>query len=194
MKKLNKALIGLLAGSISLTACAGQYDNNYYSSNRHSSHTFFDTASVQAVTPVYNRVEKRIPTQHCSPQSNYSSSHYSTSRNTSSHNNAATTIIGGLIGGAIGNKLGHNKSNKRVGAAAGALLGAAIASDINHNQPRNSYTSNNRCSTRYESHYTQEVVAYNVSYQYRGQIYHTRTQQHPGNQIRLKLQLEPQLY
>jgi uncharacterized protein YcfJ len=188
MKTLNKALIGLLVGSISLTACAGQYNNKPHSTNRHSTHVFYDFVPVQAVTPVYGRVEQRIPTQYCSPQTNYSTSHYSSPRNS-----ATSTIIGGLIGGAIGNNLGHNKSNKRVGAAAGAILGAAIASDLNHSQSYNSY-NNNRCSTRYESRYTQEVIAYNVSYQYRGQVYHTRTQQHPGNRIKVKLQFEPQFY
>ncbi|ATC94283.1 hypothetical protein [Pseudoalteromonas tunicata] len=35
------------------------------------------------------------------------------------------------------------------------------------------------------------VIGYNVSYKYRGQVFDTFTEQHPGNYISVKLNIEP---
>ncbi len=165
-------IASLVISLVSLPAYAG-HGQQY---NYRSKGQFYDYAKVESVTPIVETVEHRIPRQ-CR--------HYS---NANDHHRSATPmILGGIIGAALGNELGHRKSNKRVGAVAGGILGASIGSDINRRQP------SHRCETQYDIEYEQQVVAYDVSYRYRGQTFHTQTQQHPGKRIQLKLHVEPVL-
>jgi uncharacterized protein YcfJ len=142
-------------------------------------------AKVTRAQPIYQTVTQRVPQQSC---------HIETVAYHQPGRNASTaTVMGGLIGAAIGNELGHSKRNKQVGAVAGGLLGAAIASDASRSGPSSStrYRDEQVCHTSYHTQHTRELVGYDVSYRYQGKHYHTRTAQHPGDRIRVNVDVRP---
>jgi uncharacterized protein YcfJ len=101
-----------------------------------------------------------------------------------------------IIGGAIGNAVGHNKSNQRVGAVLGAVLGHSIGRDIVRNRDRGGYTDYQtvqRCETVYQEHEEERLIGYDVTYLYNGAEYAIRTETDPGEQIRLRVNVQPVL-
>lgn len=154
-----------------------------------------DYARVTQVTPIYETITIKEPYQQCYMEERVVRDHHSRRNNSS----ATPTIIGALIGGAIGNELGHNKSNKRVGAVAGAILGGSIANDLKqrpHYGNRNNHytTSEQVCNTRHRTRHEQQITAYNVDYKYRGKRYSTIMNSHPGDRIRVEVDVRPAHY
>lgn len=47
------------------------------------------------------------------------------------------------------------------------------------------------CDTHNEISYEQKIVAYKVTYQYRGKIYKTRTKIHPGDRLKVQVSVTP---
>ncbi|MBR9883968.1 MAG: glycine zipper 2TM domain-containing protein [Oceanospirillales bacterium] len=92
-------------------------------------------------------------------------------------------IVGALAGGVVGNMIGREHDNALVGTVAGALIGSAGA-DIIVSQGRISHRGK-ECVSRHKLKYHQQPVAYRVRYIYRGQVYTTRTREHPGRYIEI---------
>ncbi len=140
-----------------------------------------DYAKVTDVRPVYETVAYQQPRQQCWQEAVHSAPRSHTA-----------PILGAIIGGAIGNELGSGKRNKQVGAVVGAALGASVGNDIRnrHAAPATTHYAQ-RCQTVYDTQYRNEVVAYDVTYSYRGQLYSTRMSQHPGKQIPVNVRVEP---
>lgn len=74
---------------------------------------------------------------------------------------------------------------------AGAVIGGSVA---NNRARRGGYVetggyvrrgSREVCDTRTEYRSDEQVVGYDVGYRYNGRIYHTRTDRHPGDRIRV---------
>jgi uncharacterized protein YcfJ len=151
--------------------------------------SYTDYAKVTNVSPIYETITIREPHKQCHLE-----------ERTVRHSNprsATPTILGALIGGAIGNGLGHNKSNKRVGAVAGAILGGSIASDLNRNNQhhkRHQTKTERICSTSYSTRHEKQVSGYNVDYKYRGHIYNTIMDTHPGDRIQVAVDVSPIAY
>ncbi|GAA0356639.1 glycine zipper 2TM domain-containing protein [Bowmanella denitrificans] len=136
----------------------------------------YDYAKVKQVTPIYETILlSSEPEQVC----------YTTGR----RHDATPTVVGAIIGGAVGHALGHSSSNKKVGMVAGAALGGAIGHDVG----RNSYRQ--VCETRPGTQRRiRELTGYDVTYQYKGDLYHTVTQQHPGKRLKVKINVSPAFY
>lgn len=158
--------------------------------------SFTDYAQVVSAEPVYETVLSSRPSESCWNERVRPAKYYR------GHGAESGTpvLIGALIGGALGNELGHHKSNKRVGAVLGGLLGGSIARDVtrqNHaerehyDSHRAGYKTVRRCETTYEEVEQQQLVGYDVSYRYRGQLFHTRTAQHPGKKVPLRISVSP---
>ncbi|MDX1695663.1 MAG: glycine zipper 2TM domain-containing protein [Ketobacteraceae bacterium] len=146
----------------------------------------YDYATVLNATPVTRIFTYQQPRQECWVETVERGQHREYS--------ATGTLLGGVIGAAIGNKLGHKKRNKQMGAVAGALLGASIGNDISRrNAPRHGgYTEQvEKCRTVQETIEEERVVAYDVTYRYRGKTYHTRTESDPGDSLKLRLSVTP---
>ncbi|MEJ2655107.1 MAG: glycine zipper 2TM domain-containing protein [Acidihalobacter sp.] len=98
------------------------------------------------------------------------------------------TIIGAVIGGVIGHQFGHD-GRYTASTAAGALLGGAIGNNLSQRGAQ-TYTVSEpvqRCEVRHSRRTVQQVVAYRVSYRYRGQVYTTRMPYEPGRFIRVRV-------
>ncbi len=163
---------------ISSTTHAERYNHH---TKKHYSTTHYDYARVVAVEPIYQQVKYYEPQQEC---------HYER-RRIRGGNNTTAIIVGSLLGGALGNELGHNKSNKRVGAVAGAILGGSIANDVTRG--KRTYHSQNEqvCTTTQQVRYHEKITGYNVGYKYRGKTYYTQTGRHPGDEIKIAVDIRP---
>ena len=201
--KLNKITTSLLVagliGVTSMPAAAEKYKN--YSDN-----SSYDYARVVDVTPIVETYRVNNPVEKCwNERVSVRDNHYPNRR----YKNKTRTpeIVGALIGAAVGNQLGKKGGGKArdVATVAGAVLGGSIGRDVKHqNQARRDYhhsRHHNRHQTRYETvercevhdAYTtkEEVVAYDVAYKYRGNVFHTQMNQHPGDKIKVKVTVDP---
>ncbi len=178
----------LLAASVQ----AGHRNNN----------SFVDYAKVVSAEPHYETVVRSEPSESCWNERVQRSS-YNRHRHGYRGENATPVLIGALLGGALGNELGHHKRNKQVGAVLGGLLGGSIARDVSRNQAERydsrhanqdnyrEYATVQRCETNYRDVEEQQLVGYEVSYRYRGQIYHTQSNEHPGERLQLQVSIVP---
>ena len=98
------------------------------------------------------------------------------------------SLFGGILGGLIGNQFGGG-SGKKALTVVGALAGSSIARDAakrRHHQPR---TPTRVCRTSYTSETVDEINAYDVTYEYQGQQFNKRMSEHPGDSVRVRVQL-----
>jgi uncharacterized protein YcfJ len=173
MKKTNliAAAVGFGLLMVSQASLAGKY---------------YDTARVLKVKPIFQTVQVNHPREQC-----WSEPVYHRSGRTS----AVPMISGAILGGAIGNQFGKGSGRKAL-TVAGMLLGGAIGSDIAH---ANSYdrgysTMERRCRVVDSYSSRQEVVGYRVKYRHNGVNHWTRTQEHPGRYINVKVKVRPDRY
>ncbi|MEJ2668889.1 MAG: hypothetical protein P8077_01040 [Gammaproteobacteria bacterium] len=128
--------------------------------------------------PIYETRTVSVPRQECwQEQVSYRSS----------GDSATGTLLGSVIGASLGNELGHEKRNKQVGAVVGAVLGGSIAHDLTrHNGGASRRRTEQRCHTVYDQHRERTLVGYRVKYIYRGEVFRTRMDHHPGDRIRIR--------
>jgi len=127
-------------------------------------------------------------------------------------------VLGGFIGNQIGRSHGHgNRHGNRYGyrhgyrqgkrhgqghghhdnrvaaTVAGAVIGGAIASGVQYRKyPARYYNEVTQvCSTETSWHDEERVVAWDVSYRYRGQVYHSRMDEPPGERIQVRVNVAP---
>lgn len=201
MKKLN------LRRSVSSLSIAALVSGSLFSSSSafatyKRGSGFVDYANVTDVQPVYETVVKTVPVERCwneRVKPDYHRAHGHHRRN----NSATPALLGAIIGGALGNELGHRKRNKQFGVAIGGILGASIGQDIGRQQAAerghygearhsaNHYRVVERCGVEHERYEEQELVGYEVSYRYRGNHYSTVTDNHPGDKLKVHINVLP---
>ncbi|MDJ0807203.1 MAG: glycine zipper 2TM domain-containing protein [Gammaproteobacteria bacterium] len=147
---------------------------------------FQDTAKVLDVEPIYETIAVSQPEEHCWDED---VSYYEPGRK-----QYTGTVLGSVIGGTLANQL-HRGGGKGRDAAtlAGALLGGAIGHDVSeHNKHGHHRTTTQRhCETRNYTSYEEQLVGYRVKYRYRGQVFTTRTENHPGRRIPIRVSVAP---
>ena len=139
-------------------------------------------AEVVDVEPVYETVRRIEPVAACREQP---------VRHRSGGYSSTPPILGAIIGAALGNAVGHKKVNKRVGAVAGALLGGSIGADIGRGNRQEGYRTETVCDRYEEVREEERFAGYHVRYQYDGTMYATRTRNHPGERIRVRVRVTP---
>lgn len=104
---------------------------------------------------------------------------------------AAPTIVGAIIGGVIGNQFGGG-SGKRAMTAAGAVLGGSVGYESSRRHRGDYYpVTRERCTLQRDYEYETWTSGYLVDYEYRGEIYQTRTSHPPGERIRIEVAVRP---
>ena len=141
----------------------------------------FDYARVIDARPIYQTVSQRVPVERCRVETVRVDRHY----------DGGARLVGGLIGAAIGHDLGHGKHHQGASTLAGAIIGASIADSAAHDRRHTEYRDVERCNAHYDVQQYRELVGYDVTYRYRGEIYHTRTDSHPGDRIRVSVSVQP---
>ncbi len=174
---LAAAIIGLSALSTTLEA------KDYHKEDR---------ATVTYVEPIYQTIEHRIPEERCWVET-VREEHSQPSNGRSK----TPTLVGGIIGGVIGNEVGRGGDNKKIGAVVGSLLGMSIANDIQKRSRHDTQYSNvsyrdvERCEVSHRMETEQVLKGYNVDYRYHGETYSTFMRQHPGDSIRVAVEVRP---
>ena len=128
-------------------------------------------------------------------------------RSSTAGSNVAT-VIGGLLGAAGGSQVGGG-SARYATAAIGSMVGGMAGRQVYENNRRRSYPrtgtvevcdpvpvgygSNNGYNNG-NGYYTGNggVTAYDVTYEYGGRNYTTRTNYNPGNRIRVRVDVRPE--
>ena len=162
---MKKLLTTALILALPVLASADRYNNN------------IDYGQVIEVEPIYQTVSIPEERQVCDRRRD---DNYRNQRN----NNVGSTVLGGIIGGAIGNRFGRGHG-RDASTALGILVGAGIGSQKGNNQPRR-----NTCYI--ETYYVSEdrMMGYDVTYRYKGEIYQTQMQNHPGDRVRLRVDVD----
>ncbi|MFT4862887.1 MAG: hypothetical protein ACI95C_002111 [Pseudohongiellaceae bacterium] len=173
MKKVNALTVLLASGVFSVTANA---------------ETRYEYAQVVEANPIYQVVELSEPSQQCWQEE------VSVERSSRGGSNTPV-VLSTIIGGAIGNAVGSSKSNQRVGAVLGAVLGHSIGRDIVASNRRNRVDSEivERCKTVYETVQEERLMGYQVIYLFEGEERTVRTESDPGEQIKLRVSVQPVL-
>ncbi len=146
-------------------------------------------AEVIDSRPIYQAVTVASPAEECWQEE--------VRVRDSRHQGSNTPVIlSTIIGGAIGNAVGNNKSSQRVGTVVGAVLGHSVGRDIvranSHPQPAR-YQTVQHCEavTRYRDE--ERLIGWQVRYRYNGEEFSVRTDQDPGDRIRLRVSHDPVL-
>jgi uncharacterized protein YcfJ len=106
----------------------------------------------------------------------------------SQRNTGGGALVGALIGGALGNSMGAG-FGRAAATGLGIVAGAAVGDNIEAANSPSVATTVRRCNTvtRYEN----RVIGYDVTYDYNGRRYVTRTAQPPGERIALNVTVAP---
>lgn len=100
------------------------------------------------------------------------------------------TVLGGIVGAALGSKVGGG-SARYATAAVGSMVGGMAGREIYETSQRNRREASvTVCDPVREDAYRDaedEVVGYDVTYVYGGREYTTRTDHHPGDRIRVRV-------
>ncbi|MGB5541815.1 MAG: glycine zipper 2TM domain-containing protein [Gammaproteobacteria bacterium] len=183
---LRKTLIGLAAMALVLPSVTLA---------RHSEQQY---AKVVTVEPLYRTVSVEVPHRECWTETVYEQTP-GYRNEPQRHSSVMPTLAGGIIGGVIGHQFGGGNGKKAM-TVLGTLIGAGVAND--HSQRRNQayyrprYASVRavpveRCETSYETQRHTELEAYLVTYRYAGRDYQTRMLEHPGDRIRIQVEVTP---
>lgn len=149
----------------------------------------YDTARVIDAQPIYETVQVNTPHEVCR-QEQYAVA-------PPARNNAAIPVIGAVLGGVLANGLGHDGGSRKVATAAGAIVGGAVGMSIASRQaqaaPATRYETRQVCGL--ENHITteQNLTGYRVRYRYQGQVYVMDTDRHPGDTVRVRVDVTPAL-
>jgi len=95
------------------------------------------------------------------------------------------TIVGGVLGAVVGSRFGGG-TGRVVGTAVGTAAGTAMGQSVYDN----SHTVRGTvrvCEPLADQRADGEVEGYDVTYEYAGRDYHTRTAYHPGDRIRVRV-------
>lgn len=122
------------------------------------------------------------------------------------------TVIGGVLGAVVGSQVGGGSARyatSAIGSMVGGIAGRQVYEQTQRNRGRTGtgtvrvcdpvpadryYSSNGYASNGYSNNgYSNQraVNAYDVTYEYAGRRYTTRTNHHPGDRIRVRVDVRP---
>ena len=154
----------------------------------------YDYAKVVDTQPIFEIVQVPEERQVCREQA--------VQRRVAEYRSPGPAIFGAILGGVIGNQISRGHSNKRhhgnnhnraAATFAGAAIGGVVASEIQYSKyPARYYTEYAQvCGTETSWRSEERVVAWDVSWKYRGRIYHSRMDEPPGDRIRVRVNVDP---
>jgi uncharacterized protein YcfJ len=163
--------------------------------------TYRDTATVLAVTPVYQRVA--VPQEQCwtEPVTSYETRRV-VHREPAYAREAgpgAGALLGAIVGGVIGHQFGNSSGGRDRATAAGAIVGGLIGHDAErdagyararYEDVRYPVTREARRCRTVES-VRDEIAGYDVRYRYQGREFLTRLAYDPGPTLAVDVEARP---
>lgn len=196
-------VLALAASAASAQYYDSRYDSRYDSGYRGDNGPRWDTARVVNVDPIlapgepsYREQCWQEPVRYVSRERGYADRRYAQG----GVGPATNTVLGGIVGAAIGRQFGDG-DGRRAATVAGALLGGAIANDrsrpryddgYGRTYERETVRYEQRCRTVADGRGEDRVVGYRVAYDYNGHVYTTETPYHPGDSIRVRVDVVPE--
>lgn len=174
-------LVLLLAASAGNVAASPGHHNGW--GPRHAG----GYGKVIHVRPLYQTAELNVPEEYCSD------GQFDETATDPGRAALAGALLGGAVGGVAGNQFGKG-SGRVVMTVAGALLGGTIGYQLGPEVAGlapDTQWSYRRCETVDRIETSEELAGYRVKYRYRGHVYHTRTEDHPGDRIRVDRRARP---
>ena len=98
------------------------------------------------------------------------------------------TMIGAVVGGLLGNQVGKG-DGRRAATVAGAVAGGMVGNQVATERPQ--YTTQRRCRPLGGAAGPRHVIAYDVEYRYRGEVFTSRLAYDPGDRVRVKISVTP---
>ncbi|MET0225780.1 MAG: glycine zipper 2TM domain-containing protein [Dokdonella sp.] len=139
-------------------------------------------ADVLRVDPIYDRVQTSAPREECDD--------VPVERHVDNGNKAAGTVLGAIVGGVLGSTVGKGDGRKAA-TVAGAVVGGAVGNNVAQDGSSYYQGSERRCRTVRDVAEERRVVAYDVQYRYRGDVYMSRLNYDPGDRLRVRVSIEP---
>ncbi len=148
----------------------------------------YANARVIDVQPLYETVTVNTPREVCREERYVVST-------PERRPNGAAPFLGAVLGGVFGHAVADGRKDKQVATAAGALIGGAVGMNMANRQPvpaTNRYETRQMCSLRDNITTEESLVGYNVRYRYQGETYMMRTDRHPGDTVRVRVDVTPE--
>jgi len=143
-------------------------------------------ADVLRVDPVYQQVRSTRPREECYDEE--------VSRlEPGGGDPTGGTVVGAIVGGALGNTVGSG-DGRRAATVAGAVIGGAVGRNIDRNNgapPREYQDVRTRCRVVEDVAPRRELVAYDVEYRFRGDVFRSRLDYDPGPRLRVRIGVTP---
>ncbi len=139
-------------------------------------------ADVLRVDPVYSYDQARAPRQECDD--------VPVERQVDNGNRAAGTVLGAIVGGVLGSTVGKG-DGRRAATVVGAVAGGAIGNNVARGDGSSYVDSERRCHVVNDAPPERRVVAYDVQYRYRGDVFMSRLDYDPGDRLRVRVSVEP---
>jgi len=136
-------------------------------------------AEVLRVDPVYAPIAA-APQQQCYPET-------VTQRD---DNHTGGTVLGAIVGGVLGNTVGKGDGRKAA-TVAGAVAGGAVGNRVSAAHDRTYTTQQTVCRPVDNYAPQQQIVAYDVEYRFRGDVYMSRVPYDPGERLRVRMTVAP---
>lgn len=154
----------------------------------HGNDAEFDEAEVVSVDPIIEQVNEPVDREVCWSEP------VSYREPVRRHRDRSGAVLGAIIGGVIGNQFGSGRGRDAATVAGAALGYSAVRDDERRNDYRYGSrvvrTSEQRCRVETDYHAQERVLGYDVAYRYNGRVYHTRTDAHPGDTIRVRVDVQ----
>ena len=157
----------------------------------HGPGAFRDRARVVHVEPLVRTVQVSDPVRECWDEPVTRTRYH---RGRGDGDSYTPSILGGILGGVVGNRFGGG-SGRDVMTVAGTVLGASLGNDVSRVDRGRGYrehytTTETRCSVRERYREVEEHDGYLVTYRYRGHEYRQRMDRHPGDFVRVRVDVQ----
>lgn len=141
-------------------------------------HVNFAYAQVLNVDPVYQDVQVPRSYERCED--------YQRVERTGPRD-AGGTVLGAIIGGAIGNQIGSGRG-RTAATVAGAIAGGAVGHEVGR---EDRVVGERHCFVDQEYVLESQLIGYDVEYRYRGEVFMSRLDRHPGDRLRIRVAVSP---
>ena len=169
MKIIRNIIIGCTFVAVAGSASADRYNDNY---------TYAQVVDAQ---PIYETFEVPRNKRVCRDER----------RSRRHRDSGGSAVLGAIVGGILGNQFGRGhgrEANTVAGVFAGAAIGANAGKHNRHDYNDNGYRKH--CYTKTDYYEEQRLAGYDVSYEYNGQVYHARLNEHPGDRVRIQVNVQ----
>lgn len=176
---MSKLLISSLLLTFAVAANAQNYPPPPPPPPGQAPNIHYGWADVLRVDPVYAAVAQPPP-QQCYPQTVIRQD----------NNHTGGTVLGAIVGGVLGSTVGKGDGRKAA-TVAGAVAGGAIGNRVSAANDRSYTTQQTVCRPVDNYAPPQQIVAYDVEYRFRGEVYMSRLPYDPGERLRVRVTVAP---